>query len=110
MVLAGASSSAKAGVEIVEIERVQVVNAVSGVVHDPSGAPILGATVAEVSPDWKTVIQSTNTDADGRFSIVPKAKKRIYHLMISSNGFNPLVVHVRVSQWTKKLLDLRPEI
>ena len=30
--------------------------------------------------------------------------------MISSNGFNPLVVHVRVSQWTKKVLDLRPEI
>jgi len=66
--------------------------------------------LGQVSRDWKTVIQSTNTDADGRFSIVPKAKKRIYHLMISSNGFNPLVVHVRVSRWTKKLLDLRPEI
>jgi hypothetical protein len=78
--LAAASSSALAGVEIVEIEKIQVVRTISGVVRDPSSAPVPGATVTEVSPDWKTVIQSARTDADGTFAMVPRDRKKVYHL------------------------------
>ena len=111
--LGAASSPALAGVEIVEIEKIQVVRAISGVVRDPSGAPVPGATVTEVSPDWKTDIQSTTTNADGTFSIVPRDRKKVYHLRISfdtSPGFNPLIVHVRLSRWTKKKLTLMLEL
>ena len=85
-------------------------NALSGIVRDPSGAPLTGATVAEVSQDG-TVIESTTTDQVGSFAIVPRAKKKVYDLKISLDpNFNPLIVHVRVSRWTKKLLDLKLEV
>ena len=102
-----------AGVEIVEIGKIQVVKAISGVVRDPNGAPVSGATVAVVSSDGKTVIQSTTTDQAGTFAIVPTAKKKVYDLKISFDkfaGFNPLIVHVSVSRWTKKLLNLKLEL
>jgi hypothetical protein len=111
--LAAASSSALAGVEIDEIEKIQVVRTISGVVRAPSGAPVPGATVTEVSPDWKTAIQSTTTNADGTFAIVPRDRKKVYHLKISfdkSADFNPLIVHVRISRWTKKTLSLKLEL
>jgi hypothetical protein len=111
--LAAASNSAFAGVEIVEIETVQVVRTISGVVRDPGGAPIPGATVTEVSPDWKTAIQSTTTNADGTFAIGPRDRKKVYHLKISfdkSPDFNPLIVHVRLSRWTGKKLTLKLEL
>jgi len=95
---------------VVEIDKVQVVNALSGVVRDPNGAPLPGATVAEVSQDGN-VIESTTTDQGGSFAIVPRAKRKVYDLKISLDpNFNPLTVHVRVSRWTKKLLDLKLEI
>jgi hypothetical protein len=109
--LGGTSGLAIAqGRVVVEIDKVQVVHAISGIVRDPSGTPVSGATVSEISPDRKTVIQSTTTDQRGSFVIVPTAKKKVYDLRISfdkSPGFNPLIVHVRVSKWTKKLLDLK---
>lgn len=107
-VLGGASSLASAQRAIVEIEKIQVVHAISGVIRDPVGSPIPGAMVAEVSTDGKTVIQSTTTDKTGSFAIVPKAKRKVYDLKISCDpNFNPLIVHVRVSRWTRKLLDLK---
>jgi hypothetical protein len=108
--LAGASRPAMAGVETVEIGKIQVVKAISGVVRDPNGAPISGATVEEVSPDWKTVIRTTTTDASGTFGFVPTAKNRVYHLRISLTNFNPLIVHVKLSRWTRKSLNLKLEL
>lgn len=107
LIVLGFSCLAGAQYATVEIEKVQVVKSMSGVVRDTSGAPIVGATVAEVSADWKTVIQSTVTDTNGNFTLPPMNKRRIRHLMISMNNFNPLVVHVKVSGWTSKVLDLQ---
>lgn len=99
--------SAAAQYAIIEVEKVQVVKSVSGVVSDASGALITGATVAEVSADRKTVIQSTVTNANGVFSLPPPCDGRIHHLMVSMKNFNPLLVHVKVSKRTSKLLDLQ---
>jgi len=108
--LAGTASPTMAQRALIEIDKVQVANALSGIVRDPSGAPLTGATVAEVSQDG-TVIESTTTDQVGSFAIVPRAKKKVYDLKISLDpNFNPLIVHVRVSRWTKKLLDLKLEV
>lgn len=108
--LVGTSSPTTAQRTVVEIDKVQVANALSGIVRDPSGAPLPGVTVAEVSQDG-SVIESTTTDQAGSFAIVPRAKKKVYNLKISLDpNFNPLIVHVRVSRWTKKLLDLKLEV
>ena len=108
--LAGAASPAIAQRTVVEIDKIQAVNALSGIVRDPSGAPVPGATVAEVSQDG-TLVKSTTTDQEGKFAIVPSAKKKVYDLKISLDpNFNPLIVHVRVSRWTKKLLDLKLQV
>jgi len=101
---------ATAGVEIVEIEKVQVVRAISGVVRDPSGAPIAGAAVAEVSADHKTVFRSVTTGKNGGFTLPRESRKKTYHLMISVNGFNSLLVHVKTSWWKRRLSDLRLEL
>ena len=92
---------------LAEIEKVQVAKSIAGVVTDTSGAPIPGATVAEVSADWKTVIQSTTADKNGDFTLPQKHKSKIYHLMISMKNFDPLVVHVKVTTRTSQLLNLQ---
>jgi hypothetical protein len=101
---------ATAGVEIVEIEKVQVVGCLSGVVRDPSGAPLPGAKVEEVSPDWKAVIQSTTTDSAGFFSMTPQSRRRIYYLVIRLSGFNPMRVQVRINTGSTKQLDIQLEV
>jgi len=107
VILAGLPGPAAAQYAIVEIEKVQIVKSLSGVVSDTSGAPIPGATVAEVSSDLKTVIRSTVTDANGVFTLPPLHKGKVHHLTVSMKNFNPLVVHVKVSRWSSKLLDLK---
>lgn len=102
-----AGSAFAGGVETVEIAKVQVVRALSGSVRDTSGAGISGATVAEVSPDSKQVLRSVTTDRDGKFSLVSAPGKNMYNLIISRDGFNPLLIHVRTSRWTRRLLNLR---
>jgi hypothetical protein len=108
--LAGTATSATAGIEIVEVAKIQVVRAVSGFVRDPNGSPVGGATVAEVSADHKTILRSVTTDKNGGFALPREPRKKIYHLMVSAYGFNPLLVHVKTSWWRKRLLDLRLEL
>lgn len=105
--IAGLAASASGQMETVEIAKTQVVASVSGVVRDSTGAPIPGAKVSEVSSDLKMEIQSTTTDKDGKFSLAPKHKQKIHHLVISKRNFNPLLIHVKVSRWTSRLLVLR---
>jgi len=107
VLLAVLSGTAEAGMETVEIARVQTAKALSGVVRDPVGDPVPGAIVKEVSPDTSTVIQSVMTDADGKFAISPKSRNKVYHLFISRDGFNPLLVHVKISRWSSHFLDLK---
>jgi len=101
---------ARAGNELIVIEKVQVVRTISGVVRDRSGSPIEGATVAEVSADHETVIRSVVTGEDGSFRFPQEPKQQIYDLMISAHNFNPLLVHVRTSRWTRRALNLRLEV
>jgi len=108
--VAGLASVALAGVETVEIQKVQVVRTVSGTVSDPGGVPLAGAIVAELGADGKTVVRSIQTDKSGHFSLSRRSHQKIYSLKISMDGFNPLIVHVRTSVWGKKVLKLQLEI
>jgi hypothetical protein len=104
------SHRALAGVELEEIAKVKVVKALAGMVRGPGDEPIDSATVEEVSADQKTVFRRVLTDKDGKFNLPSVSGQKIYHLMISAPQFNTLLVHVRISRWTGKLLDLRIEV
>lgn len=100
------SAVANAGIETIEIARIQTVKSLSGVVRDTTGAPIAGATVTELSSDGKTVIRTTLTDKVGNFSLSQNTQNKVHHLKVSMNGFNPLLLHVKLSKWTSRHLVL----
>jgi Carboxypeptidase regulatory-like domain len=110
LAVVGLASAGLAGIETVEIRKVQVVRGVSGMVSDPSGAPIAGAVVSELGVDGKTVVRTVQTDKNGHFSFPPRPHHRIYSLRISINAFNPLIVPVKISQWSRKTLKLYLEV
>jgi hypothetical protein len=58
--------------------------------------PIPKALVQELSPDWKTVLRTSSTDAKGRFSLASARGRKIYFLQISAPGFDPLRVRIQV--------------
>jgi Carboxypeptidase regulatory-like domain len=97
-----------AGVEIVEVERIQIAKSVSATVTGPGDSPLPGAKVEEMSPDWKQVLRSTQADDAGRFTLAPVNGRRIYYLQISYPNFNPL--RVRVSLSTRKGKELRLQL
>ncbi len=60
-------SSAFAGVETVEIGKIQIARTLTGTVVDPSDSALPGVQVLEVSSDWKTVLRTTTTDSGGKW-------------------------------------------
>jgi hypothetical protein len=100
---------AKGGIEIVQYEKVQVVSGLSGELRDATGAPLPGATVKEVSPDWETVLQSTKTDGVGHFAMSPKSKTKIHYLVFTFPLCNQLRVRVRIDKKSHKQLDFKLE-
>lgn len=110
LVVATLTSGVMGQVETVEIVKIQVVKAIAGVVLDPNGDAIAGASVSETSLVTKAVVRSTTTDGKGNFKMAPTPGQKTYHLIISAKGFNPLLVHVKTSRWTRKLLSLRLEV
>ena len=101
------AAAARAGVETVEIEKIQVVGAISGTVSDSSGAPVAAAKIEEVSPDWKTVIRSSTADKNGCFELKPDPNWKLYHIVISAHNFNSTRMRVRLSRKSIKQLDVR---
>jgi len=106
LLVAGLALVAAAGAETVEIQRIQVVRSVSGIVTDPNGAPITGVGVAELGADGNTVLRTIETDKAGRFNLSQRPNRRIYSLRISMSGFDPMIVHLRTSRWTKHVLKV----
>ena len=105
-----ASPLARAGVEIVEIRNIRFSRTGTITVTDPLDSPLPGAKVEEMSPDWKQVLSSTDTDDKGRFTLTPGHYRKIYYLQISCHNFNPLRVRVAVSTSKGKELRLQLEI
>ena len=84
------------GYQVVELADVQLAKSLDATVQDHSGAPIPKALVQEFSSDWRTVLRSTSTAADGRFSLTPVQGRRIYFIQISAPGFDPLRFRLQV--------------
>jgi hypothetical protein len=101
------SLSASAQLEIVEIEQVQLVKSIKGVVNDPTGAPIPGVVVEERSADWKDVLRSTETDDKGRFHFRKTENKAVYYIEFSRSGFDFLRVKIQLDKNGKPSLILK---
>ena len=102
-------TSATAGVEIVEIRKVQIAKGLTGIVCDPSGTPLPGVQVEEVSSDWQTVLQTTSTGANGHFTIKPTSREKMYYLVFYLKNFNPMRIRVKIRSDSKRELSLRLE-
>jgi hypothetical protein len=98
-------SSAFAGVETVEIGKIQIARTLTGTVVDPSDSALPGVQVLEVSSDWKTVLRATTTDSSGKWLLAPVPKQQVYYLRFIAYGFNPLQVRVELNH--RKGRDLR---
>ena len=98
-------SSAFAGVETVEISKIQIARTLTGTIVDSSDSALRGVQVLEVSSDWKTVLRATTTDSNGNWSLAPMPKQQIYYLRFNAYGFNPLQVRVELND--RKGKDLR---
>ncbi|MCU1312197.1 MAG: hypothetical protein JWO20_3322 [Candidatus Angelobacter sp.] len=97
----------RAGIETVEIGTVQVSKSLSGVVVDQMGSAIKSVLVEECGPDWQICNEATRTDTIGFFSFKSANKQKIHYLRFSMNLFNPVVMRVRLSNWTTKPLKVR---
>jgi hypothetical protein len=82
--------------QLIELADVQLAKSLGATIQDPAGAPIPKVLVQEFSADWKTVIRSTSTDTDGRFSFTPVRGRKIYFIQISVPGFDPLRFRLQV--------------
>jgi len=96
--------------QTIELGDVQSAKSLSAVVQYPNGDPIPNALLEEVSPDWKTVLRTSTTDTDGKFSLVTVKGRKIYFLQISAYGFDTLRVRVRVDPKRGTDLKLKLEI
>lgn len=82
--------------QLIELADVQLAKSLDATIQDLTGAPIPKALVQEFSADWKTVLRSTSTNTDGRFSFTPVRARKIYFIQISAPGFDPLRFHLQV--------------
>jgi hypothetical protein len=123
------------GIELITIERPFHARSLAGFVIDATGAPIPGVVVEECdasfSPrpiidsagkpvprvmlrdcdqDPKHILASTTTDANGHFAF-PEAKKAAAHyLHLSSSGFDPMQVIVKVSRLARSAPHIQMHI
>jgi hypothetical protein len=107
LVLTAIPVETRAGIETVEIGTLQVSKSLSGVVVDQMGSAIKSALVEECSPNWQNCNEATRTDTMGFFSFKSANKQKIHYLRFSMHNFNPVVMRVRLSNWTTKQLKVR---
>ena len=108
--LALSNGKATAGNEVVEIRKVQIAGHLSGTVKDRTGAPVAGASVEEVSQDWKTIVQTTSTDSGGWFSITSQSRSKVHYIVVTAPAFHQLRVRVRLSDGSSKQLELELDV
>jgi len=97
--------SALAQFQTVEIGKIQIAKTLTGTIVDPVDSAVPGVQVLEVSSDWKTVLRTTTTDRNGKWSLAPVPKQQVYYLRFIAYGFNPLQVRVKLNR--TKGMDLR---
>ena len=126
---------ASAQLVLITIEKPFTAHSLSGVVVDTTGAPIPAAVVEECDMQFtpieikdakggptgenlhgdctqtpRRVVATTETNAHGHFSI-PKAREgKTYYLHVSSPGFDPMQIKVRLRFFARTGVRIRLHI
>lgn len=100
----------RAQYQIVELSDVQLAKSLSAVVRDSTDSPLPEVLVQDFDPKWNTVLRTTTTDKNGRFSLGPIQGTRIYYLQLSKLGFDPLRVRVQLDRVRGIRLKLRLDV
>ena len=101
-------SICQAGQEVVQYAKTRKVSTLSGTVVDRTGATIPDTQVCSMSAGWKTDLQCTTTDSDGRWALSVKPKEKLYNLRFVKANFNQVWIKVRVT--TRKSAPLTVEM
>lgn len=100
-------SRATQGFSVVQLANIQVARALEGTVVDPADSPVAGVEVCEMSPEWKTVLRTTKTDKDGKWSLSQVRGRNVYYLRFTAYGFDPLEVRIKISRMKSKKLRFK---
>ena len=90
-------STCEAGQEILQYAKTRNVSNLSGTVVDSTGATLPDTQVCTMSAGWKTDLQCTTTDSDGRWAIPVRPRERLYYLLFVKANFNQVQIKVRVT-------------
>jgi hypothetical protein len=93
--------------EIWYVHGIQIVKSVSGVLQDDEGTLLSHAAVQEFGPEWKSVLRTTETDSEGRFSFPTVTGREIYWLQASTPGFLSLRVELKLDREHGRPLKLQ---
>ena len=94
-----ATATVRAQTTTIEQEKVATSRALAG--HADIGitkVPAEDITVDLCSSDWKTVLASTKTDANGYFSLEKPKTGDLFYIRLSASGVNPFQLRVRVKK------------
>jgi len=69
----------------------------------PAPQPIEGASVCEMSNDWKAELRCTATDRQGHWSLPLSTQSGIYRIKFIKAGFSQLRIRLRVEHGAKPL-------
>jgi hypothetical protein len=95
---------------IIEYAGVQKANSLSGVITDQAGAPMPQVTVEEMSDDWTTVLQTTATDVNGRWSLPEVRGRKVHQIRFAKYAFHQVRFRVRLVRKKAKPLDFEMSV
>lgn len=91
----------------IELSGVRRVRFLGAIVEDPSGTPMNGVLVEACSPDWKTVLRSTTTDAKGKFVFPRGTGGALHYFQVTAPGLDLFRLRVEVDRLFGKTLHTR---
>jgi hypothetical protein len=93
------SAAAYAQTAVFVQEKVAISRSLAGHVEiGITKVPAEDITVELCSSDWKTVLTSTKTDANGHFSLEKPKTGELFYLRLSAPGVNPYQLRVRLKK------------
>jgi hypothetical protein len=98
---------ARAGVELLILEKPMQAEKLAGVVVDSTGAPVSGVTIEDCNSAFDRVLQSTTTDATGHFAFPAAKIGTTHHLHVQMNGFDPMHITVIMKRPARAKLHIR---
>ena len=93
---------------VVQYAETRYTSTLSGIVVDNSGSAIPDAQVCSMSAGWKTELECTTANSDGRWALSVRPKEKLYYLRFVKANFNQVWIKVRLT--TRKAAPLTVEM